>query len=101
MSYTCRLEAKAAHGILPPYCPPSAIGFVHCAGTPFPPLTAKNSGGNAIDTRTGSFTTDGATALENVSGTIGTSVRKVMENGVMYLLLPDGTHYDAHGIRVK
>ncbi|MCR4665631.1 MAG: leucine-rich repeat domain-containing protein [Paludibacteraceae bacterium] len=64
-------------------------------------LTAKNSGGNAIDTRTGSFTTDGATALENVSGTIGTSVRKVMENGVMYLLLPDGTHYDAHGIRVK
>ena len=64
-------------------------------------LTAKNSGGNTIDTRTGSFTTDGATALENVSGTIGTSVRKVMENGVMYLLLPDGTHYDAHGIRVK
>ena len=66
-------------------------------------LTAKDSGGNAIDTKTGSFTTEGATALKDATEDNRTqsTTLKVLDNGILYILLPDGTRYDARGTMVK
>ena len=63
-------------------------------------LTAKDSGGKVIDTQTGSFKTIGGTAVEEVSAS-GESVRKVMKDGVMYMVMPDGRMYDLQGKEVR
>ena len=61
-------------------------------------LTAKDSGGNILDTRTGSFKTAGtATAVEETEGIPAAQTRKVMRDGVMYILMPDGRMYDVQG----
>ena len=61
-------------------------------------LTAKDSGGNILDTRTGSFKTAGtATAVEETEGIPAAQTRKVMRDGVLYILTPDGRMYDAQG----
>ena len=61
-------------------------------------LTAKDSGGNTLDTRTGSFKTIGeGTAVEETEGMPAARTRKVMRDGVMYILMPDGRMYDAQG----
>ena len=63
-------------------------------------LTAKDSGGNAIDTKTGTFKTLGGTAVEETSAS-DASVRKVMRDGVMYMVMPDGRMYDLQGKEVR
>ena len=61
-------------------------------------LTAKDSGGNTLDTRTGSFKTIGeGTAVEETEGMPAARTRKVMRDGVMYILMPDGRMYDSQG----
>ncbi|HAE25220.1 MAG TPA: hypothetical protein DCG33_07750 [Prevotellaceae bacterium] len=63
-------------------------------------LTAKDAGGNVLDTKTGEFTTKGSsTALEEADGTPGGygSAVKVLRDGVMYILLPDGRMYNLQG----
>ena len=64
-------------------------------------LTAKDSKGNVIDTQTGSFKTIGGTAVEETERDSATGVRKVMRDGVIYLLMPDGRMYDLQGAEVK
>jgi len=65
-------------------------------------LTAKDSGGNTLDTRTGSFKTAGtATAVEETEVIPAVQTRKVMRDGVMYILMPDGRMYDVKGAEVK
>ena len=63
-------------------------------------LTTKDAAGKALDTKTGTFTTEGETATEDVIGS-QTSIQKIFEDGKLYILLPDGTRYDATGKRVK
>ncbi len=65
-------------------------------------LTAKDSGGNILDTRTGSFKTAGtATAVDEMEDIPAAQPRKVMRDGVMYILMPDGRMYDVKGAEVK
>ena len=65
-------------------------------------LTAKDSGGNTLDTRTGSFKTIGeGTAVEETEGMPAARTRKVMRDGVMYILMPDGRTYTTHGQEAK
>ena len=64
-------------------------------------LTAKNSSGATLNSRTVSFSTQGPTALEDIVGEASSaSVRKVMQNGRLYILR-DGKAYTATGQEVK
>ena len=65
-------------------------------------LTSKDGSGNVIDIKQGTFTTEGQTAVENVSDA-NTPVlpRKIIEEGHIYILLSDGTRYNALGTKVK
>lgn len=64
-------------------------------------LTSKDAAGNVLDTQTGAFTTDGATALDNTYGNQNAGIRKVFENGQLYILLPNGTRYNLQGMEIK
>ncbi len=65
-------------------------------------LTAKDSGGNTLDTRTGSFKTIGeCTAVEETEGMPAARTRKMMRDGILYILTPDGKMYDAQGAEMK
>ena len=61
----------------------------------------KNASGAVIDTKTGAFTTQSPTALEDImDDASSTSVRKVLQNGRLYILR-DGKAYNATGAEVK
>jgi|GEM_PF-714825 len=64
----------------------------------------KNASGTVIDTKTGAFTTQSPTALEDImddaSSASSSSVRKVLQNGQLYILR-DGKVYNAVGAEVK
>ena len=62
----------------------------------------KNASGAVIDTKTGAFTTQSPTALENIMDNVSSSssVRKVLQNGQLYILR-DGKVYNAVGAEVK
>ena len=64
-------------------------------------IIAMDSGGNVIDTQTGSFKTGGNTAVDETVRDSATKVRKVIENGVLYIVMPDGSRYSASGAGVK
>ena len=46
------------------------------------------------------LTTTSSTALDEVKGD-ATSLRKIYDNGVLYMVRPDGTIYNAAGTRVR
>ena len=60
----------------------------------------KNASGAVIDTKTGAFTTQSPTALEDIMDDASSSVRKVLQNGQLYILR-DGKVYNATGAEVK
>ena len=62
----------------------------------------KNASGTVIDTKTGVFTTQSPTALEDIMDNVSSSssVRKVLQNGQLYILR-DGKVYNAVGAEVK
>ena len=64
-------------------------------------ITAMGSGGNVIDTQTGSFKTGGSTAVDETVRDSATKVSKVIENGVLYIVMPDCSRYSASGAGVK
>ena len=65
-------------------------------------LTAKDAAGNVLDTQTGTFTTDGLTGIEDIPSSIDLSApRKVLIDGQLYILLPNGTRYNLQGTEVK
>jgi len=64
-------------------------------------LTAKDSGGKALDTQTGSFTTNSPTGIVGViSGSNSSNGSKFFHNGRLYILR-DGKTYTATGQQVK
>ena len=63
-------------------------------------ITAKDAGGTVLNTTTQSFTTTGPTALDYLNDTTS-STRKVIENGHIYILLPDGRRYNADGKMIR
>ena len=65
-------------------------------------FVTKNASGAVIDTKTGAFTTQSPTALEDIMDDASTSssVRKVLQNGRLYILR-DGKVYNAVGAEVK
>ena len=64
-------------------------------------FTTKNASGAVIDTKTGAFTTQSPTALEDImDDASSSSVRKVLQNGRLYILR-DGKVYNATGTEVK
>ena len=65
-------------------------------------LKTKNASGAVIDTKTGAFTTQSPTALEDImdNASSSSSVRKVLHNGQLYILR-DGKVYNATGAEVK
>lgn len=65
-------------------------------------LTAKDAAGNVLDTKTGTFTTDGLTGIEDIPSSFDHSgPTKVFENGQIYILLPDNTRYNLQGMQIK
>lgn len=67
-------------------------------------LTTKDSGGNVLDTKTGIFTTNGETGLEEIHGVqMSSSVqpKKVLIDGNVYIVLPDGRVFNPQGAEVK
>ena len=69
-------------------------------------ITAKDNDGNTINTISKSFVTDGGTytELENLSPELlqgEESPSKVMIEGQVYIVMPDGRMYDARGGEVK
>ena len=62
----------------------------------------KNASGTVIDTKTGAFTTQSPTALEDImdNASSSSSVRKVLQNGQLYILRDDKV-YNAVGAEVK
>jgi len=73
-------------------------------------FTAKDAGGNVLDTQTDIFKTigtatgieeaDGESGKNGYSGTDGSAV-KVMRDGVTYIVMPDGRMYDLQGQKVR
>ena len=63
-------------------------------------ITSKDVNGKVLDTKTGTFTTDGATALDNTYGNQNAGIRKVFENGQLYILNGSKT-YNLQGMEVK
>ncbi|HBZ33625.1 MAG TPA: hypothetical protein DEO38_00845, partial [Bacteroidales bacterium] len=65
-------------------------------------LDALDASGNIIERHTGEFTTEGTTtAIEDVNADSTNGVRKVIENGKVIIILPDGSKYDAAGKRIR
>ncbi len=64
-------------------------------------LNAKDAVGNVLRTFAQDFSTEGTTALEDVNADGANGVRKVIENGKVIIILPDGSKYDATGKRIK
>ena len=63
-------------------------------------LTAKDSKGKAIDTKTGTFKTIGGTPVDETERDAAPAPRKLLKNGILYILTPDGTAYDLQGQRI-
>ena len=63
-------------------------------------LTAKDSKGKAIDTKTGTFKTIGGTPVDETERDAAPAPRKLLKNGILYILTPDGTAYDLQGHRL-
>jgi len=63
-------------------------------------LEAKNASGTVINSKTGSFTTQSPTALEDIMDNTSSSVRKVLQNGQLYILR-DGKVYTTTGEQVR
>nr|MCR4665243.1 leucine-rich repeat domain-containing protein [Paludibacteraceae bacterium] len=65
-------------------------------------ITAKDADSNVLGTKDGSFKTPGtATDNKETDGIRDTRVRKVMRNGRMYILTPEGGQYDIQGAEVR
>ena len=65
-------------------------------------ITSKDDDGNALDTKSGTFTTNGATGLEDVIDTQHfTQPTKVMIDGAVYILMPDGRMFNLQGAEVR
>ena len=66
-------------------------------------IDAKDSAGKTLQTFTQNFTTLGATGLDDVSSAIqgADKGRLVYDNGIVYILLPDGTRYNTIGAKVR
>ena len=65
-------------------------------------LTSKDAAGNVLDTKTGTFITDGLTGIEDIPSSIDLSdPRKVLIDGQLYIILPDNTRYNLQGTEVK
>ena len=47
------------------------------------------------------FFKEDTNALDDINGENGSSAQKVVENGKLYILLPDGTKYSATGKKVE
>ena len=63
-------------------------------------LTAKDSQGKAIDTKTGTFKTSGGTPVDETERDAAPAPRKQMKNGILRILTPDGITYDLQGHRL-
>ncbi len=63
-------------------------------------LTAKDSQGKAIDTKTGTFKTIGGTPVDETERDAAPAPRKLLKNGILRILTPDGTAYDLQGQRI-
>ena len=64
-------------------------------------ITAKNANGSVIKTFSKNFST-GYTALQNVDAdNASLKLRKVIENGRVVILLPDGRKYDTNGQLIR
>lgn len=61
-------------------------------------LTAKNSAGNVIDTKTGTFTTNGLEAIDDINA--ATPATKIIRDGQIYILRGDKT-YTLTGQEIK
>ena len=67
-------------------------------------ITAKDAAGKVLQTYTGSFTTLGATGVEDVETSGDVSLRharKIYKDGNVLILLPDGRRYNLQGAEVK
>ncbi len=62
-------------------------------------LSAKDAAAQVVASYTGTFHTNGATALDNLQHD-GVQIQKILRNGVLYILTPNGT-FDATGRRVE
>jgi len=72
-------------------------------GTPYVlTIDVKDSAGKILQTFTQNFTTLGATSIDNVSAHINAPhAKKTIDNGIVYILLPDGRRYSLQGTEVK
>ncbi len=64
-------------------------------------LTSKDAAGMTIKTFSGTFSTLGATAVDDIHSANAAKVQKVFEDGKVYILLPDGKRYNLQGARVQ
>ncbi len=62
-------------------------------------LYAKDAAAQVVASYSGTFHTNGATALEDVQPS-GMQIQKILRDGVLYIITPDGT-FDATGRRVE
>ena len=72
-------------------------------GTPYVlTIDVKDSAGKILQTFTQNFTTLGATGIDDVSAHINAPhAKKIIGNGIVYILLPDGRRYNLQGTEVK
>jgi len=65
-------------------------------------ITSKDVNGNVLDTKSGTFTTNGATGIEDVIDTQHlTHPTKVLIDGAVYIIMPDGRRYNLQGAEVR
>ena len=65
-------------------------------------ITSKDVNGNVLDTKSGTFTTNGTTGIDNVIDTQHlTQPTKVMIDGAVYIIMPDGRMFNLQGAEVK
>ena len=60
-------------------------------------LTAKDSKGKAVDTKTGTFKTIGGTPVDETERDTAPAPRKLLKNGILRILTPNGITYDLQG----